>query len=379
MKNIHLIIVSGMLAFAVISCGGNSNSVESKIAKLEELKSKQASLQDEIQKLEDELAQTKDSTKTDDSRTKFVAVTSVIMQPFVHAIDVQGRVDGDENITYSSKVPSVVTRINIKVGQQIAAGQILAELDAKAVKAQLEALKKQFELANSVYEKRKTLWEQNVGSEIEFLKAKSDKESLEKSIEATKESIDMYYIKSEYAGTVDEVKIKIGQNVSPGIPCITVVNPNKLKVKANLSESYSGLVKNGNRVNLVFPDIEKSIKAEVSHTSRTIDQMTRTFEVDVNLPADNELNPNMIAQLSIVDYEKPSAIVIPINTIQQIDGQSIVFLASTKDGKTYAKKVLVKVGKQYNGKAEILDGIQVNDRLITVGFQDLNDGQEIKL
>jgi RND family efflux transporter MFP subunit len=378
MKNITIIFTTVVLAGFLAACG-DSNSAEAKKAQLEKLKTQQAEITAQIATLQDEILAMGDSLNKEEDRSKVIALTSVIKQNFIHAIDVQGRVDGDENITYSAKVPSVVTKINVKVGQRVSKGQILAELDTKVPKSQLEALKKQYELVKTVYEKRKELWDQKVGSEIEYLQAKNQKESLEKQMETAKEGLDMYYIKADFNGTIDKVTIKVGQNVAPGIPCIDVVNPDALKVKADLSEAYSGYVKTGATVSITFPDIQKTISAKVSYASKTIDQMTRTFNVEMDLPSDNDLSPNMVSEIKIVDYSNPNAIVVPINAIQQIDGEDIVFTAVKQSGKLIAKKVTVKVGKQYNGLSEILSGLAEGENVISVGFQDLTDGQTVKL
>lgn len=378
MKNITIIFATVIVAGLLAACG-NSNSVDAKKAQLEKLKTQQAELTAQIATLEDEIRASGDSSSTEVDRSKVIALTEVTKQNFIHAIDVQGRVDGDENITYSAKVPSVVTKINVKVGQRISKGQVLAELDSKVQKAQLDALTKQYELAKTVFEKRKDLWDQQVGSEIEYLQAKNQKEALEKQIEAQKEALALYYIKSDFNGTVDKVSIKVGQNVAPGVPCFDVVNPDALKVKTDISEAYSGFIKIGDEVSLTFPDIQKTINAKVSYSSKTIDPMTRTFNVEINLPNDGDLSPNMVTQVKIIDYKNPNAVVVPINSIQQIGGEDIVFLAVKKENKLVAKKVAVKVGKQYNGVSEIVSGLKEGDNVISVGFQDLTDGQSVKL
>lgn len=378
MNNIKSILLATGVVVLLAACGGG-NDLESKKAELEKLKAKQTELNAQIAGLQDEIANMGDSAVEENNRAKVVAVTSVTVQAFIHAVDVQGRVDGDENITYSAKVPSVVKRVNVKAGDRVSAGQILAELDADVVKSQIETLKKGLELANTVYEKRKALWEQKVGSEIEFLQAKNQKENLEKQIASVKENIDMYFIKSEYNGTVDLVSIKVGQGIAPGVPAISVVNPAALKIKADLSESYANVVKQGNPVIVNFPDINKSVKSSVLYSSKSINALTRTFNVEVALPNDNDLHPNMVAEIKIVDYENKNALVVPINTIQEIDGEKLVYIV-TKNAKNelIAKKVPVAVGKTYGTNAEILSGLNVGDQLITTGFQDLTDGQVIK-
>lgn len=378
MNKIKSIFWATSIVVLLTACGGGNN-LESKKAELEKLKAKQTEIAAQITSLQEEIAAIGDSSKAENSRAKIVAITTVTKQAFLHAVDVQGRVDGDENITYSAKVPSAVKRVNVKVGDRVSAGQILAELDADVVKSQIETLKKGLELATTVYEKRKSLWEQKVGSEIEFLQAKNQKENLEKQIASVKENLDMYFIKSEYSGTVDLVSIKVGQGIAPGFPAISVVNPAALKIKADLSESYSNIVKQGNPVLINFPDINKSVRSTVSYSSKSINALTRTFNVEVALPNDNELHPNMVAEIKIVDYENKNATVIPINTIQEIDGEKLVYvIAKNANNEMIAKKMAVTVGRTYGTVAEILSGLNEGDQLITTGFQDLTDGQVIK-
>ena len=379
MNKIKLIFWATSVVVLLAACGAGNN-LESKKAELEKLKAKQTEIAAQITSLQEEIVAIGDSSKNENSRAKIVAITTLAKQAFLHAVDVQGRVDGDENITYSAKVPSAVKRVNVKVGDRVSAGQILAELDADVVKSQIETLKKGLELANTVYEKRKSLWEQKVGSEIEFLQAKNQKENLEKQIASVKENLGMYFIKSEYNGTVDLVSIKVGQGIAPGFPAISVVNPAALKIKADLSESYSNIVKQGNPVLVNFPDINKSVKSSVSYSSKSINALTRTFNLEVALPNDNELHPNMVAEIKIIDYENKNATVIPINTIQEIDGEKLVYIiAKNANNEMIAKKRPVTVGRTYGTSAEILSGLNEGDQLITKGFQDLTDGQVIKL
>lgn len=375
MKTISTIVLSTAIVL-LAACGGQS--LEDKKKKLEELTAKQAELTSQIAELKEEIAKSGDSTDSkENNRIKLVAVTPVAKQVFMHAIEVQGQVDGDENITYGAKVPAVVSKIYVKVGDRVSAGQVLAELDNKNVKANLDALKKSFELVNTLYEKRRALWEQKVGSEIEYIQAKNNKESLEKQITAAKEGLDMYTIRADYEGVVDLVNVKVGQMIAP-TGGITVVNPSALKVKAELSESYLSRVKSGDNVSINFPDLNKVVSAKVTYASKSINPSTRTFAVEVGLPASADLHPNMVAELKITDYEKPNSIVVPINTIQDLDGEKVVFIAVKKGNETVAKKAVVTVGQMYGTSAEVLAGLNEGDALITTGFQDLVDGQALK-
>ncbi len=361
----------------IASCGGGK-TLEAKKAKMEKLKSQQADLASQIKTLEEEIIALGDSGKTNE-RIKIVAVSSVKKQVFEHFIDVQGRVDGDENTTISSRAMGPVSKVLVKPGTQVKEGQVLAELDAEIVKRQMDDLKVNLGFVTEVFNKQKALWEKQVGSEIQYLTAKNNKESLEQKMSTLKEQLDMYRIKSPITGTIDEVFIKIGQNVAPGLPCFRVVNSSNLKVKADVAETYASVIKEGNDVRIQFPDLNKEILSTINFTAKVINQMNRTFTIESKLPSDHDYIPNMIVVMKVIDYKQNSAIVVPINTVINSDGHKHVFIAVNEGGKLIAKKKDVVVGRTYNDKAEITEGIVEGDLIITTGYQDLNDNEVIKL
>jgi RND family efflux transporter MFP subunit len=229
-----------------------------------------------------------------------------------------------------------------------------------------------------LYYKQKALWDKQIGSEIQYKQAKTNKEALEQNINAMREQLSMYKITATVNGTIDVVNLKIGQMAMPGMPYFTIVNFNKLKVKADVAESFANKIKEGNVAQVEFPDINKSITSKITYSGKGISALNRTFGVEVALSNDNTYLPNMIAVLKIIDYSKDNAIVIPVNCIQNSQEGTTVYVAVTENGKTIAKKHLVTVGSTYNDKAEILSGLQIGEKLITVGYGDLNDGELIK-
>jgi len=188
----------------------------------------------------------------------------------------------------------------------------------------------------------------------------------------------MSKIKSPINGTIDAVMARVGETASPAAPAFRVINTQKLKAKASVSEGYAANIKQGNRVNVNMPDINKEYNSKLSFVSRTIDPQSRSFTVEVRMKPDASLRANMVAVLNIVDYSNSNAITVPINTIQTMDGNSYVYVAHTENGKSVAKKQEVKVGRTNKDKAEILSGLKDGDQLITVGFQGLNDGEGVK-
>ena len=370
-----IIAILSIITIILTSCG--DKTVEAKKASLEKLKSEQAALTTKIKALEDEI---KSSGATLDSREKIVnvAVSNVETSKYNHYITVQGRVDGDENATISAKVPGLVLNVLVKPGSVVKAGQVLAEFDGNAIRKQIQPLETNLLFLTDLYNKQKALWDKQIGSEIQYKQAKTNKEALEQNIAAMREQLSMYKITATVNGTIDVVNLKIGQMAMPGMPYFTIVNFNKLKVKADVAETFANKINEGNVAQVDFPDINKTITSKITYSGKGISALNRTFGVEVALPNDNTYLPNMIAVLKIIDYSKDNAIVIPVNCIQNSQEGTNVYVAVTENGKTIAKKRLVKVGSTYNDKAEILSGLGIDEKLITVGYNNLNDGELIK-
>jgi RND family efflux transporter MFP subunit len=377
MKNGKIIIAILSIITIILTSCGNDKTVEAKLASLEKLKSEQAALSTKIKALEDEI---KSSGAKLESREKIVnvAVSNVETSKYNHYITVQGRVDGDENATISAKVPGLVLKVLVKPGSIVKAGQVLAEFDGNAIRKQIQPLETNLKLLTDIYNKQKALWDNQIGSEIQYKQAKTNKEALEQNIAAMLEQLSMYKITATVNGTIDVVNLKVGQMAMPGLPCFTIINFNKLKVKADVAESFANKIKEGNIAQIEFPDINKTITSKITYSGKGISALNRTFGVEVALPNDNTYLPNMIAVLKIIDYSKDNAMVIPVNCIQNSQEGSIVYVAVTEKGRTIAKKHLVTVGSTYNDKAEILSGLAAGEKLITVGYGDLNDGELIK-
>lgn len=366
----------GLFVSILIACGGN-NAADKK-TELENLKKQQAEIAEQIKKMEAEMSSGK-TNEVDNQKEKLVAVIPIISQQFKHYIEIQGRVDADENVSVSPKMPGVVMNILVKEGDKVSKEQTLAELDNKMIYQNLEEVKTSYEFAKTVFEKQKRLWEQKIGTEIQFLTAKNNKESLEKRLAALQEQYEMTKIKSPINGTVDAVIPKVGEAVMPGLPSFKVVNFSNFKVKARVPENYIGKMKINDLVEIHFPDVDKKFSAPISFVGRVIDANSRTFDIEIKMNTnDFEVNPNMLAILKINDFTEEKALVVPINTIQRSENESYVFIANAENGKQVAKKIMVKQGMYYGSQVHILDGLKEGDKLISIGYQDLTNGQAIK-
>jgi RND family efflux transporter MFP subunit len=362
------------IALVIVAYACTNNKASDKAAQLEELRKQQATLTTEIKKLEAELQATGEIKVA----SKAVLVTEIKPVEFKSYIDVQGRVDARENVDVSAKSPGIIKSINVKVGQSVSKDQVLAELDNDPIKKNIDELKNQLAFVTTIFKKRESLWKQKIGSEVEYLAAKNDKERLELSLASLNEQLDMTRIKAPIAGVVDDVNIKIGQALQPGLPAFKVVNYNDLRVVAELAESHISKVKQGDKVKLFFKDLNKEIDATVSFTAKTINQVNRTFRVEIQLSANNkEYYPNMITQVRINDYTNPSALVIPVNLIQRSEQGDFIFVASTKNKQSVAEKRNISTGKSYGANIEVLSGLNEGESVITTGYTDLNEGQII--
>lgn len=358
------------LAMLMIACSSGDDK-EVKKAELEELKKQEVELKAKIAALETELNAGADSLKSGIA----VAVMTLKPEVFKNYIDVQGHVDADQNVALSSEMPGTVTKINVKTGDEVSAGQVLAETDVRAINQQISDLQTNADLVNQIYEKQKNLWDQKIGTEVQYLQAKTNKESMEKKLITMQEQIRMSKIISPINGTVDAVDVKVGQAVAPGIPAIRVINFSNLKVKSDVAESYASKIKKGSEVILYFPDMNDSVITKVDFVSRAINNSSRTFTVEVLLDNKKEYYPNMVARLNINDYQSAQPVIkIPVRTIQKDENnESFVYIAQ----RDKAKKQIVKLGKEYKGMAEITDGLKEGDVLVTLGYDIVNEGDRI--
>ena len=357
------------LIIVAISCGSPDKN-----SQLEKLKKEHDQISGKIASLEKELKTNVNTPAT------IVNVQPLALQTFEHYIEVQGRIDGNENIGVSPRTAGVVTKVIVSEGDHVKRGQLLAELDADVLKQNLTDLQSQLSYVTDLYEKQKSLWDQKIGSEIQFLTAKNNKESVENKIASLKDQIKMSSITSPIEGTVEDIPIKVGQLAVAGVPAFRVINFNKAKAVADVGEAYSSKIRTGDQVKIFLPDLNEEVMEKVTFASKFINATNRTFVVEIELPPSTTVvyRANMIAVIRIKDYTNPSTIALSQNFIQSSRNEGLfAFLAKEENGKKVARKAYIKTGVTYNGLTEILSGLKEGDKLITAGYKDLYDGQVI--
>ncbi|MCC6722490.1 MAG: efflux RND transporter periplasmic adaptor subunit [Bacteroidia bacterium] len=377
MKAIKQITILALIITIVASCGKSGNKIEKLKAELSELKEKRQQLDEKIGKIELKLAEI-DSSRKQNSKAKLVSVQLLEYGVFTNYIEIMGKIDAEQNTVVSPEIPGTLLKIYVKTGQSVTIGQTLGEIDNTVSSVALNELKQQLDFAKTMYEKQKNLWEQKIGSEVQYLSAKNNYESLQKRLATMNQQIGMSRIKSPINGIIDDIYVKTGQTVAPGVPCFRVVNSNMLKIKADIAESFAGKVKNGNKVEIEIPDINKKTEGYINFISKVIDPINRSFKIEIPLEANGEYKPNMMVKIKIIDYSNPKSISVPIGTIRTSGEENFVLLAESKEkNKFKAIKRKVKIGATYNGITEITDGLKEGDKLIIVGYQDLENGTEI--
>lgn len=363
-RSFYLLIPAVILA----SCGGGNKGGGNNAAELEKLKQQRATLDTKIQQLE---AKGGDTTK----KAVPVSVTEVQPTEFIGYVQVQSQISGDENVNAAPQMGGPIRSVLVQVGQHVRKGQQLATIDATVADQQINQLEPQLILQKELYEKQQKLWAQNIGTQVQLLQAKAQYESTLKQKTILQAQRNMYQVLSPIDGVIDAVNVKVGDMVMGGQGCFRVVNFSKLKAEATLGENYLGKVHTGDPVNIVLPDINDSIQSKLSYAAQVIDQSTRGFLVQVHLGNNNKLHPNMSCIMKIQNYHNQHAIVVPVSVIQKTGQGNMLYVA---DGDK-AKAVTVQTGMNSNGQVEILSGLNAGDKVITTGFEDIDNGDRITI
>ena len=362
----------GILLLA--SCGGSKDPK----AELAELKKEQAANQAKIAELE---AKAGAGGKPTAMATP-VSVLKVQTESFKSYLEVQGRVDFDQNATVGARAAGTLTSLRVQRGDRVSKGQTLATIDASILDASIAELRTRTDLARVVYEKQAGLWKQQIGTEIQYLTAKNNYDALRRNIATLNQQRALYNVVAPFGGTADEVIPKLGEVVAPGAPVVRLTSGAGSKILADVSEAYGNSIKAGDKALVTIPDLSgEDIPATVRAVSRSINATSRTFTVELRLQGakSTDLRPNMVATVRILNYNRPNATVLPVDLVQKDEQNSYVYVVVQEAGKSVAKRRIIKTGNTYNGKVEVTDGLAANDQVISAGYQNLNEGQIVSL
>jgi RND family efflux transporter MFP subunit len=379
-KILTVVFASSLLLAA---CGSGSvqkdDSLAGKKKMLADLKDQQEKLAKQISTLEDEIAKV-DTAAGSKEKAKLVAVTALAPTSFTHFIDLQGDVEA-ENISYISPrgQGGVVRQVLVKQGDHVSKGQLLLKLDDAVQRQQLANAQTQLTYAKDLYQRRKNLWDEKIGTEVDLINAKNQVDQAETQLKIAQEQLDFTNVYADISGSINTLAIKVGEAFTPGNQSLQVVNTDNLKVVVQVPEIYQERVKVGTPVKIALPGLNnKEITGVVRVSSKVINTGNRAFQVEIHISG-SDIRANQVAVVKLQDYTAKNVLSIPVNTLQTDQTGKYVMVATKEKDKLTAHKRTVTIGQTYSDKVEVTGGLQTGDQLITDGFQSLYEGQLITL
>ena len=387
MKHISTILI---IAVLLVSCGGEKkkNTVESVLQSnnLETIRAKRSELVTEQEEIHAKIKQLDQAIATLDTVKNVPLITTITAKEevFKHQLEVQGNVTTKNLLVITPEYSGILTNVYVKEGQKVKKGQLLAKIDDGGLSQQLAQLKIQADLARTTFERQKRLWDQNIGSEIQYLQAKSNYEAQQKAVSQLQQQVAKTSVKAPFSGTIDDVITEQGSVVAAGqSQLMRIVNLDDMYIETDVPESYVTDVTKGKEVVVEIPVLNKTITTEVRQAGDFINPANRTFKIEVPLSNKNkDIKPNLTAKLKINDYTNQTALLVPQSIISEnAEGEQYLYTITNKNqnGEGEAKKVIIKTGKTQGDVIEVLEGIKNGTEIIKEGARSVKDGQTVKV
>ncbi|MBZ9779748.1 efflux RND transporter periplasmic adaptor subunit [Psychroflexus sp. CAK8W] len=371
----------------LVSCGPKEKSVEDVIetGSKSEIEQKRGILNKDMLELKNKLKKLDERLTQFEEDYDYALVEAMELKPrnFKHYIKIQGEATTDENILIYPEFSGNLKEVYVKEGEEVKKGQKLAKIDDGGLSSQLAEMKARRDLAKTRFERQKRLWDQNIGSEIQFLEAETAFEQINNSVKQMESQLNKSIIFAPFNGKIDEVITDQGQVVSPGqTPIFRILNLGQMYVSANVPENYVGSIKVGTEAIVKFGSLEKEFQSQVTQVSSNISESNRNFRVRVAIPDQIEfVKPNLIATIKLNDYEANDAIVIPENILREnAQGESFTFsLSMENDSLGSANLKKLKLGKHYQGEIEVLEGLEASEIVVTEGARTIKEDEKVKV
>ena len=376
-----------MLIATIFSCSGDKKSVDAILASenLEEIKSKRNELSQQQRELKTDIDRLNEYIDSHEKADRPVLITAEVIKDtvFQHYVEVQGNVDTDQNVVLNGEYSGILTQIYVKEGQKVSKGQRLAKIDDGGLSSQVSQQETQLALSKTTFERQERLWDQKIGSEIQFLQAKTNYEAAKEANNQLRSQLSKTVITAPFSGVIDDIIADLGQVVSPGqTPIVRLVNLSDMYVKASIPENYLKSIKVGTEVKVRLASLNEEYTGTIRQVSNYINPNNRSFDIKVTIPnKDGALKPNLIATVKVNDYTAEESITVPENILQEnAEGQTIAYLYKPlNDSIGEAKRVDLEIGLAYNNRIEIKSGLKKGDTIILEGARSLRDGQKVTI
>jgi RND family efflux transporter MFP subunit len=366
------------VAAAAASCTSN-DSASGDVAQLTARRDSLASI---IAKAEGELSQIDLELASLDTTAQWNTVTilAVGSSAFQHDFDIYGTVKSDQSVTLYPESAGRIQRVLVRSGQKVSAGQVLVELDNSVMQSSLAEIKTQLDLAQTLFDKQKRLWDQGIGSEVQYLQVKTQLEGLQKRLATAQKQAAMASLRAPFAGTVDELFLKAGEYAAPGMAVARLVSSGGLRLELDVPETYISRLKVGQKIALNFNSIGLQTSASISQVGDFISADSRTFKVNVSLPANSQIKPNMMASAQVVDYSSKGVITVPSRLIlQDSKGANYTYLfVPSKNGLGKVERRDLQLGVSNNDATEVLGGLSLEEQIIDRGIRSVQTGETVK-
>ncbi|MFV8225160.1 efflux RND transporter periplasmic adaptor subunit [Christiangramia aquimixticola] len=385
MKNILYILTLSLL---LTGCGNEkknsteavleSNDLETLQTKRDELTGQVATLEADIKKLDAKIKEI-----NPERNIPLVTAYTLKSENFDHYLEVQGSVQTRKNVVLNAEMGGVLQRVYVEEGQKVSKGQTLARIDDGGLSQQLAQMEIQLDLAKTTFERQKRLWEQQIGSEIQFLQAKSNYDGQVNAVKQMKSQVSKSVISAPFSGIVDDIITEQGNVVSPGqTPILRLVNLDDMYIKTDIPENYIGNVTEGKSVLVTFPVLGETVETKIKQTGNYINPNNRTFDAEIAIPNKTKnIKPNLTARVKINDYNNKEALLVPQNIISEnADGEQYLYIIDEIEADTgVAKRVIIETGRSEGDKIEVLEGLKEGDLIIQEGARSVKEGQTVKI
>lgn len=383
------VIVLLIVTISLFSCGSGDQSVSEIIKKrnLEEIRAKKTEITLQQNQIEAQLKSLDSAIAILGNEEKFPLVNTLTAKKevFNHYLELQGDVSTKQNVLIYPEMAGTLQKVYVKEGDRVSKGQLLATIDDGGMSSQLSQLKSQATLAKTTFERQERLWKQNIGSEIQYLQAKTNYESSENMVSQAERQLGKSSIRAPFSGIIDNVIKDQGTVVAPGqgSEVFRLVNLSDMFIEVEVPETYLGSVVKGKEALVYFPVLGDSITTKIRETGNFINPSNRSFEVEIPVPnKEGKIKPNLTAKVNINDYTSKNAILIPTSIISEnAEGEQYVFVAEEPNSENEAvvKRIIITTGKTQGAKIEVLSGLEDGNLIIKEGARSVKDGQKVKI
>ena len=386
MKQLIVLII---VTISLISCGGGEQSVSGVIAEgnLEAIRAKKNEISDQQKLMESQLKSLDSAIAVLGNEEKLPLVNTITAkhEVFNHYLELQGDVSTKQNVLIYPEMAGTLQKVYVKEGDRVSKGQLLASIDDGGMSSQLSQLKTQAALAKTTFERQERLWNQNIGSEIQYLQAKTNYEASENMVAQAQSQLGKSTIRAPFAGIIDNVIKDQGTVVAPGpsSEVFRLVNLSDMYIEVEVPETYLGAVSKGKEAMVYFPVLGDTIMSKIRETGNFINPSNRSFEVEIPVPnKDGKIKPNLSAKVSLNDYTSENAVLIPTSIISEnAEGEQYVYVADepNADNEAVVKRTIITTGKTQGAKIEVITGLEDGNQVIKEGARSVKDGQKVKI